>query len=106
MSGDFDDCTMPTSKDFDHKFKKKCQNSPGLPAPPVRGKTLIGALYSDIVNEHAPIKQFHLRGNQVSFMSEKWRRKAIPHRNMLWKKFIQIHTDELYEKKYMYFFAA
>ena len=45
------------------------------------------ALYSDIANEHAPIKQFRLRGNRSSFTSEKWR-KAIRNRTMLWKKFM------------------
>jgi hypothetical protein len=55
----------------------------------------LDTLYSDIVNEHAPIKQFHLRGNQVPFMSEKWR-KAIRYRNMLWKKFMRDRTDEHY----------
>lgn len=52
---------------------------------------VLDTLYSDVANEHAPIKQFHLRGNQVPFMSEKWR-KAIRYRNMLWKKFIRNRT--------------
>ena len=43
---------------------------------------VLDTLYSDIVNEHTPIKQFHLRGNQVPFMSAKWR-KPIRYRNML-----------------------
>ena len=47
------------------------------------------SLYLDIVNEHAPQKQAHIRGNQIPFMNEQWR-KAIRHRNKLWKKFTLI----------------
>jgi len=32
------------------------------------------SLYLDIINEHAPIKKFHARGNQVPFMTEQWRK--------------------------------
>ena len=50
------------------------------------------SLYTDIVNVHAPLKQVHVRGNQVPFMTETWR-KAIRHRNMLWKRFSRERTD-------------
>jgi len=30
------------------------------------------SLYVDITNEHVPIKKFHVRGNQVPFMTEQW----------------------------------
>ena len=53
------------------------------------------SLYLDIVNEHAPLKNFHVRGNQVPFMTEQWR-KAIRHRNKLWKKFTHDRTDAHY----------
>ena len=43
-------------------------------------------LYLDIINEQATIKKFHVRGNQVPFMTEQWR-KSIRHRNKLWKIF-------------------
>ena len=29
-------------------------------------------LYSDILDEHAPVKQTHIRGNQVPYMTEDW----------------------------------
>jgi len=45
-------------------------------------------LYSDILDEHAPVKQTHIRGNQVPYMTEDWR-KAIRHRNKLWKIFMR-----------------
>ena len=44
------------------------------------------SLCLDILNRHAPQKQAHIRGNQIPFMNEQWR-KAIRHRNKLWKKF-------------------
>ena len=53
------------------------------------------SLYLDIINEHAPLKQFHVRGNQVPFMNEQWR-IAIRHRNKLWKKFTHDRTDAHY----------
>ena len=53
------------------------------------------SLYLDIINEQAPIKKFHARGNQVPFMSEQWR-KSIRHRNKLWKKFTHDRTDANY----------
>ena len=34
------------------------------------------SLYLDIINEHAPLKLFQVRGNQVPFVNEQWR-KAI-----------------------------
>ena len=37
-------------------------------------------LYHEILNEHAPLKQTIVRGNQVPYMTEQWR-KAIRHRN-------------------------
>ena len=52
-------------------------------------------LYNDILNEHAPLKQVHIRGNQVPYMTEQWR-KAIRHRNRLWKKFTRERTDANY----------
>ena len=53
------------------------------------------SLYLGIINEHAPLKQFHVQGNQVPFMMEQWR-KAIRHRNKLWKKFTHDRTDVHY----------
>ena len=41
-------------------------------------------LYSEILNEHAPLKKTVVRGNQVPYMREQWR-KAIRHRNKLFK---------------------
>ena len=59
---------------------------------------LFESLYLDILNEHAPQKQAHIRGNiknQIPFMNEQWR-KAIRHRNKLWKKFTHRRTDANY----------
>ena len=53
------------------------------------------SLYIDILNEHAPLKQFQVRGNRVPFMNEQWR-KAIRHRNRLWKQFIRERNDTNY----------
>ena len=53
------------------------------------------SLYLDIINEQAPIKKFHARGNQVPFMTEQWR-KSIRHKNKLWKKFTYDRTDANY----------
>lgn len=53
------------------------------------------SLYLDILNEHAPLKQVHIRGNQIPYMTEQWR-KAIRHRNRLWKKFTNDRNDENY----------
>ena len=41
-------------------------------------------LFLSVLNEHAPIKQTMIRGNQVPYMTEQWR-GAIRHRNKLWK---------------------
>lgn len=38
-----------------------------------------------------------LRGNQVPYMNEQWR-KAIRHRNKLWRKFTKDRTDTNYEQ--------
>ena len=54
-------------------------------------------LYLDILDEHAPLKHSHIRGKQVHYMTEEWR-KAIRHRNKLWKIFTRERTDENYEK--------
>jgi len=58
-------------------------------------------LYSDILDEHTPVKQTHIRGNQVPYMTEDWR-KAIRHCNKLWKLFMRDCTDcnyELYKRQ-------
>ena len=39
------------------------------------------------------LKQFHLRGNQVPYMSEQWR-KVIRYRDRLWNKFMCERTDD------------
>ena len=49
-----------------------------------------------VLNENAPIKQTMIRGNQVPYMTEQWRR-AIRHCNTLWKKFTHNRTDANYE---------
>ena len=54
-------------------------------------------LYSEILNEHAPLKQTVVRGNQVPYMTEKWR-KAIRHRNKLWRLFMRDRTDVNYNQ--------
>ena len=54
-------------------------------------------LYLDILDEHAPLKRLHIRGKQVPYMNEEWR-KAIRHRNRLWRIFTRHRTDENYEK--------
>ena len=53
------------------------------------------SLYLDILNKHAPQKQAHIRSNQFPFTNEQWR-KAIRHRNILWKKFTHQRTDANY----------
>ena len=52
-------------------------------------------LYLDIINEHAPVKNFHVRGNQVPFMTEECR-KYIRQRTKLWKTFTHDCTDVNY----------
>ena len=49
-------------------------------------------LFLEIANEHAPIKQFHIRGGQVPYMTPEWRR-AIRHRNRLWNKYRNLKTE-------------
>ena len=46
-------------------------------------------LFVGVFNEHAPIKRTMIRGNQVPYMMEKWRR-VIRHCNKLW---IKIHAQ-------------
>ena len=53
------------------------------------------SLYLDILNEHAPLKQAQIRGNQIPFMNDQWR-KAIHHCHKLWKKFMHQRTDANY----------
>ena len=53
-------------------------------------------LFLGVLNEHTSIKQTMIRGNQVPYMTEQWRR-AIRHRNELWKKFTRNRTDANYE---------
>ena len=55
------------------------------------------SLYLDILIKRAPQKQAHIRGNQIPFMNKQWR-KAIRHRNKLWKKFTHQRTDANYTK--------
>ena len=51
-------------------------------------------LYHEILNEHAPLKQTTVRGNQVPYMTEQWR-KAIRRRNKLWRLFMSSHVSSL-----------
>ena len=53
-------------------------------------------VFLGVINEHAPMKQTMIRGNQVPYMTEQWR-KAIRHRHKLWKKFTCNRTDANYE---------
>ena len=53
-------------------------------------------LFLGVINEHAPMKQTMIRGNQVPYMTKQWR-KAIRHRHKLWKKFTCNRTDANYE---------
>ena len=53
-------------------------------------------LFVGVINEHAPMKQTMIRGNQVPYMTEQWR-KVIRHRHKLWKKFTCNRTDANYE---------
>ena len=48
-----------------------------------------------MLNEHAPLRQIHLRGSQVPYMTADWR-KAIRHGNRLWKKFRNECNDDNY----------
>ena len=53
-------------------------------------------LFYEILTEHAPLKQTMVRGNQVPCMTEQWR-KAIRHRNKLWRLFMRNRTDANYD---------
>ena len=59
-------------------------------------KLCLEQLFLSALNEHAPIRQTMIRGNQVPYMTEQWRR-AIRHRNKLWIKFTRDRTDVNYE---------
>ena len=52
------------------------------------------SLYNQVLNDHAPIKHFHMRGNQVPYMTDE-RRKSIRFRNRLWKRFIKDQTGTM-----------
>ena len=54
-------------------------------------------LFTEVLDEHAPLKEFHVRGNQVPYMTEEWR-KAIRYRNRLWKILTRDRTDNNYER--------
>jgi len=41
---------------------------------------VLETLFTEVLKEHAPLKQFQVRSNQVSYMTEEWR-KAIRYRN-------------------------
>ena len=45
-------------------------------------------LFTEVLDGHAPLKKFHVRGNQVPYMTKEWR-KAIRYRNRLWRKFTE-----------------
>lgn len=51
--------------------------------------------YCSILDEHAPIKQVQVRGNQVPYMNDEWRR-AIRRRNHFWNIFSRIRSDANY----------
>lgn len=53
------------------------------------------SLNTAILDEHAPLKYVHVQGNQVPFMNESWR-KAIRHRNHLWRAFKRHRSDANY----------
>ena len=53
-------------------------------------------LFTEVLDDHAPLKQFHVRGNQVPYMTEEWR-KVIRYRNRLWRKFTEDRTDSNYQ---------
>ena len=58
---------------------------------------VFGALSNNVLNEHAPIKQVHVWGNQVPYMNQDWR-KAIRCRNKLWKIFTKERNQINYAK--------
>ena len=41
-------------------------------------------LFVDVIDQHTPLKQTHIRGNQVPFMTREWH-KTIRHHNRLKK---------------------
>ena len=47
--------------------------------------------------DHAPLKQTVVGGNQVPNTNEQWR-KAIRHRNKLWRKFTKDRADTNYQQ--------
>ena len=53
-------------------------------------------LFTEVLDDHAPLKQFHVRGNQVPYMTEEWR-KTIRYRNRFWRKFTDDRTDSNYQ---------
>ena len=53
------------------------------------------SLFHTIIDQHAPLKQAHVRGGQEPYLTDEWR-KAIRHRNHLWKVFARNGTDANY----------
>lgn len=53
-------------------------------------------LFTEVLGDHAPLKQFHVRDNQVPYMTEEWQ-KVICYRNRLWRKFTKDRTDSNYQ---------
>ena len=53
-------------------------------------------LYTQILNEHALLKQAVIRGNQVPYMTEEWH-KEIRYCNKSWKKFSRNCTNTNYD---------
>ena len=53
------------------------------------------SLYNEVLNDHAPIKQFEMRGNQLPFMTQEWG-TSIRNKNKLWKRFVKDRTDTNY----------
>ena len=50
-------------------------------------------LLSDVINDHAPLKTFHIRGGHVPYMNPTWR-ESIRYRNNLWNKYRKSPTPE------------
>ena len=57
--------------------------------------TAFESLFHTIINQHAPLKQAHVRGGQVPYLTDEWR-KGIRHQNHLWKVFSRNKTDVNY----------
>ena len=53
-------------------------------------------LFTEVLDDHALLKQFHVRGNQVPYMTKEWQ-KALRYRNRLWRKFTKDRTDGNYQ---------